>query len=108
MLLRNDVIADRQAEPGALAGRLGGEEWLKELVLDLRGNAGAVVADAEFDPIAEISRRYLQGRLELRIASLLLAFGRRVEAIAEQVETNAGDVLGHQFDRGDGIGEIAL
>src|SRR6267142_1489212 len=60
VLLGHDVIADRQAKPCALSGRLGGEEWLEQLVLDLRGNAGAVVADADFDRIAEISCRYLQ------------------------------------------------
>src|SRR5580704_3224615 len=34
MLLRNDVVGDRQAEAGALAGWLGGEEWLEQLVPD--------------------------------------------------------------------------
>jgi hypothetical protein len=29
MLLRHDVVADREPEPGAFAGRLGGEERLE-------------------------------------------------------------------------------
>ena len=103
MLLGHDVVADREPEAGPLAGRLGREERLKQLVLDLGRNADAVVADADLDCIAEISRRHLQSRLELRVASLLLAFGGRVEAIAEQVETDPSDVLGHQFDRGDAV-----
>jgi hypothetical protein len=32
MLLRDDVIADRKAEAGALAGRLGREERLEQFV----------------------------------------------------------------------------
>jgi hypothetical protein len=44
MLLRDDVVGDRQAEAGAFAGRLGGEERLEQLVPDVVGNAGAVVA----------------------------------------------------------------
>src|ERR1700680_24665 len=95
-------------DTGALAGRFGGEEWLEQLVFDLRDNAGAVVAYADLDCIAEISRRYLQGRLELRVASFLLTFSGGVEAVAEQVETNAGNVLWHQFDRGNAMSEISL
>src|SRR5262249_43014152 len=105
MLLGHDVVADRKAETGALAGRLGGEERLKELVFDLLWNANAVVADVYFNRIAQIACRYLQGRLELRIAPLLLAFGSGVEAIAEKVETDAGDVLRDEFDRSDGLGK---
>jgi len=35
MLLRDDVVGDRQAEAGALAGWLGGEERLEQFVLDV-------------------------------------------------------------------------
>jgi hypothetical protein len=69
MLLGHDVIADRTPKPRPLAGRLGGEEWLEQLVLDLGPNASTVVADADLDRIAEISCRYLEGWLEPRIAS---------------------------------------
>jgi hypothetical protein len=30
MLLRHDVIADRETEAGSLAGRLGRKEWLAD------------------------------------------------------------------------------
>ena len=88
VLLRNDVVADRKAKPRAFASRFGREERLEELVPDLGWNADAVVEDADFDCIAEIPRRHLQGRLEVRVASLLLAFRGRVEAVAEQVEAD--------------------
>src|SRR5262249_39545132 len=99
-------VADREAETRAFAGRLRGEEWLKKLVFDLRWNANAVVADVDFNRIAQIACRYFQGRLELGVAPLLLAFGSSVEAIAEQVETDAGDILRVDFDWSDGLGEF--
>ena len=89
MLLGYNVVADRKAEARPFAGRLRGKEWLKELVFDLRWNANAVVADVDFNCIAQIACRHLQGRLEFRVAALLLAFGSGIEAIAEKVETDA-------------------
>ena len=53
VLLGDDVVADRQTEPGALAGRLGREERLEQLVPDLGRDAGAVVAHPDLDGIAE-------------------------------------------------------
>src|SRR5215472_6925712 len=106
MLLGYNIVANRKAEARAFAGRLRGEERLKELVFDLRWNANAVVADVDFNRLAQIACRHLQGRLELRVAPLLLAFGSSIESIAEQVETDAGDVLGDEFDRSYGLGEI--
>ena len=108
VLLGHDVIADRQAQPRSLTGRLRREEWLKQLVLDLRGNADAVVAYPNFDRFAEISRRDLQGRLECWIAALLLAFGGRIKAISEKVQADAGNILGNEFDRGYGTVVITL
>src|SRR5262245_61036224 len=83
VLLGYDVIADRQAQTGPLAGRLGREERLEQLVLDLRRDARTVVSNADLDRIVEISRRHLQSGFEIWVASLPLAFGRRVEAIGE-------------------------
>ena len=59
MLLGHDVVADREAEAGAFPGRLGREERLKELVLDLWCDANAIVAHLHLDGLAEIPRRYL-------------------------------------------------
>src|SRR6516162_4519285 len=74
MLLGDDVPADRQAEPGALAGRLGREEWLEQLFPELGRDAGAVVAHTDFDLIAEIPGRDLQHRPEAvrRLAPTLI------------------------------------
>src|SRR6516165_4639559 len=108
MLLGHNVVANRKAETRPFAGRLGGEERLKELALDLGWNANAVVADVDFNRIAQIRCRDPQSRLELRVASLLLAFGSGVEAIAEQVETDAGDVLRDKLDGSYGLGEISF
>jgi hypothetical protein len=83
MLLGHDVVANREAKAGSFSGRLGREERLKELVLDFGRNPNAIVADVDFDRIAEIPRRDLQGRLEFRVASLPLAFGSGIEAIAD-------------------------
>ena len=74
----------------------------------ISGDSDAVVADADFDRPAEILRRRFRGRLEPGVASLFLALGGGVEAVAEQIETDAGHVLRHQFDRSDGRAEIAF
>src|SRR6266404_2326480 len=108
MLLGHDVVADREAEARPLAGRLGRKEWLEQLVLDLGRNASAVVPHRDLDRISEISRRHLQSGLELRVISLLTALGGGVEAVADQVETDAGDVLRDKFDRGDRVSKISL
>ena len=108
MLLRHDVIADRQAKASAFTSRLGREERLKEPVAVFGRDAGAVVADTDFNRVTEIPRRYLQSGLELGVAPLSLALGGGIEAIAEQVEADAGDVLGHKFDWGDGFDKISL
>src|SRR5262249_8479015 len=108
MLLGHNVVANRKAEARPFAGRLRGEERLKELVFDLRWNANAVVADVDFNRIAQLACRHLQGRLELRVAPLLLAFGSGIEAVAKQIETDAGDVLRGEFDRSYGFGEMSF
>src|SRR5258708_6458971 len=108
MLLRHDVVADRQAEPGALAGRLGGEERLEQFAPDLRIHAGAVVAHRDLDRIAQLARRHLEGRLEAHIVRRRTALVGGIEAVAEQVEENASHILRHQFYRRDGRREIAL
>ena len=55
--LGNDVPGDRKAETGAFAGRLGGEEWLEQLVADVGRNADAIVAHAKLDRIAKVPGR---------------------------------------------------
>src|SRR5580693_5990547 len=52
VLLRDDVIADRETQPGAFAGRLGRKERLEQFVPDLGGDAGAVVPHPDLDCLA--------------------------------------------------------
>src|SRR6266481_2298903 len=54
MLLGDDVVADRQAEAGSFAGRLGREEGLEQFVAEFGWDAGAVVAHPDLDFVAEI------------------------------------------------------
>src|SRR4051794_32566536 len=48
VLLDDDVVGHRQAEPRTLARWLGGEERVEHLFLHFGRNASAVVADANF------------------------------------------------------------
>jgi hypothetical protein len=67
VLLGHDVVADREAESGSLAGWPGGKERLKELVLDLGRNAGAVVVDTEFNGEAEFLVGFFEGSAEFHL-----------------------------------------
>src|SRR3954469_10399071 len=93
VLLHDDVVAQGQAEPGALAGRLRGKEGVEHLGLDLVRDADAVVADPDLDLAAEASGRGHERRLEARVAVLRLPFRRRVEPVRDQVQENPRDLL---------------
>src|SRR6516162_6331161 len=60
VLLRYDLVADRQPKPGALAGRLGREERLEQLVPVFQGNTDAVVTHPDLDAFAELAGCDLQ------------------------------------------------
>ncbi len=47
----NNAMADRQAKPGSLTWRFGGEKRHIDLVNDLRRNASAIISDAHLDPV---------------------------------------------------------
>src|SRR5262249_21211978 len=93
MLLRDDVIADREAETGAFTGRLGRKERLEQFVAIFGRNAGAVVAHSDLDLVAEITGCNLQHRAKRLIRRFAAAFRRGIEAVAEEVEENSGDLL---------------
>jgi hypothetical protein len=57
MLLDDDIVTDGQTKPRALAGGLRRKERIKHLFLHLRRNARAVVADPDFDAVAEVLGR---------------------------------------------------
>src|SRR5262245_65007798 len=68
VLLRYDLVADRKPKPGALAGRLGREEWLEQFVPIFRRNAHAIVAHPDFDAFAELAGSDLQSWTGIRVA----------------------------------------
>src|SRR5215813_11871937 len=98
MLLGDDIPADRQAEPSSFAGRFGREKWLEQLVAKFGPDADAVVAHADLYHLAEIARRHLQP--EARLAGMAAAFVGGIEAVSEQVEQDAGDILRHELNGG--------
>src|SRR5262249_23412629 len=93
VLLDDDVVADREAKTGALPARLGGEERIEHLVFHLGRYAGAVVADPDFHTITKVFRRSSDGRLVLAVIRCFHALGRRIEAVRNDVQKRAPDVL---------------
>src|SRR5665213_2955141 len=55
VLFHDDVVTHRQSEPGAFTRRLGRKERVEHLFLHLGRNAGAVVANPDFDMVTEVS-----------------------------------------------------
>ena len=64
MLLDHDVVAERQAEPGAFAGGLGGEERVEHFCLHLVRNSGSIVPNGDLDAVVpdHASRRRSSAR----------------------------------------------
>ena len=98
MLLDDDIVTDREPEPGAFSGGLGREERIEHLLLHFGRNAGAVVADPDFDAVTEVLRRGSKGRLVVATIGLCFALGRCVEAVRNQVEQNPRDLLRENVD----------
>src|SRR6516225_9441538 len=99
MLLRDDVVADREAETGALTGRLGREERLKQLVPDFGRDAGAVVAHPDLDRLAQIAGRHLEGRAIAGLAVAAGTPGGGIKTVADEVQEHAGHLLRRQLDQ---------
>src|SRR6478735_8434687 len=57
MLLHDDVVTDREPKPCALSGGFRREEWIEHLLPDVGRNAGAVVADPDFNAVAKVLGR---------------------------------------------------
>src|SRR6202035_3071424 len=71
VLFHHDVVAHRQAKSGALTRWFGGEKRIEHFLPYFQRDPGAVVADPDFDPVAEIFRGGAQGRLKALLARLL-------------------------------------
>jgi len=104
--VRDNIVGDRQAQTGALGARLGGEEGLEQLIPDVSGNAGAVVANVDFHPVSGLLRGDPQRGHEVGGRIVSRSHVRGVEAVAEQVQENPRDVLRVDLDRRDAFAEI--
>jgi hypothetical protein len=80
VLFHDDVMAHRQAKPGAFARGLGREERIEDLLFYFGRDSGAVVANANFDLVTEILRRGAQRWLET-ITGFGLAFSCAIESV---------------------------
>src|SRR5262249_6136628 len=107
VLLRYDLVADRQPKPGALAGRLGREEGLEQLVPVFRRNTDAIVTHANLDALPDLAGRDLQCRAVSSVA-LAAPLVSGVEAIAYEVEEHASQLLRHDLNRCEITVEVAL
>ena len=81
MLLDDDVVTDGQAKPGPFAGRLCRKERVEQLLLHLGRDTGAVVADPDFDTVAEVLGRGSKRWLVVASICFGLTLRRRVEAV---------------------------
>ena len=81
MLLHDDVVTDGQAKAGPFSGRLCRKEGREQPLLHLGRNAGAIVADSDFDAVAKVLCRGSKRRLVIASIRFRFAFRCRVEAI---------------------------
>src|SRR5258705_696113 len=101
-------MAHRQAKADPFTGRFGGEERIEYLFPHLGRDALAVVADADFYPVAEASCRRTQRRFEGLVVGFGLALGSSVEAVGDQVKQCPGNFLRIYFCRTRVRVEVAL
>jgi hypothetical protein len=67
-------VTDGQAKPSPLANRLGRKERIEHLVLHRRRNAGTVVADPDFNTVAQARRAVRVRRQPERSTARRFAF----------------------------------
>src|SRR5215472_5244787 len=98
MLLDDDVMGHREAEPCPFPGRLGREERIEYLFPDVGRNAGAVVTNPDLYAVTKVLRRCRKGRL-IAIATIqLLALSCGIEAVRDEVQKCSGDLLWEHVD----------
>src|SRR5262249_28808168 len=93
MLLNDDVVADGKPEPSSFSRRLSRKKRVEHPFFHVRRNAGAVVADSDFHPIANIFGLGGLRRLVIAIIGRSSALGRSIKAIRNQIKKSAPDVL---------------
>src|SRR5215470_2191094 len=107
MLLGHDLVADREPKPGALAGRLGREERLEQLVPVFRRNTDAIVAHPDLDASVEPTGRHLQFRA-IRSVALATALVSGIESVADEVEEHASELLRYDVNGCEITVEVVL
>ena len=99
---RRDIQHRRRITPGALASGLSREKWIKQPLLHLKRNAGAVVTNPDFHAVAKVFRS--QGRLVVASIGFRFALGRCVKSIGNQIQRlllNRNNVLFSLVRRGN-------
>src|SRR5208282_1856826 len=108
MLLDDDVVTERKTEAGPFAGRLGRKERVEHLFLDVTGNAGPVVADSDFDTVAEVLSRGSKRWFVAASISLRFALRGCIEAVGNQIKQHPGNLLREQINLTGGRVKILL
>ena len=85
MLLDDDVMGHREAEPRPFPGRFGGEEGVEHFFSHFGRNPSAVVANPDFDRRAKISGGRAEDRLKGIVACFDFAPGRGIEAVGDKI-----------------------
>src|SRR4030095_15830665 len=93
MLLHNDVVTDREPQPGSFSGRLRCEERVEHLFFYFRWNTRAVVANPDFHTIAKAFGRRGKGWLIAIVTGLGFALCCRIKAVRNQVQKHPRDIL---------------
>src|SRR5262245_334475 len=98
MLLNDDVVADGEAKAGPLSCGFRREEGIEHLLLHLRWNTGAVVANPDFHTIAKTPGRGNECWHVIAAIRFRPALDRRIEAVRGQVQKRPSDVLREQVN----------
>ena len=93
VLFHDDVVRHRETKSSPFTGWFGREEWVEHLFLHLERDAGTVVANTNFDGGSEVLRGGPEGWLKTGFLILSLAPGRCINAVCNQIEKCAGDLL---------------
>src|SRR3954447_17091244 len=108
VLFDHNVMADRQAETSALAGRLGGEERFENLRAHRLRNADAIVAHTRLHLLTQIARCQAEHPLDAVGGFLLGTLGGYIEAVANDVDQRARELLWVKLCDAGGRVEILL
>src|ERR1700682_5046579 len=98
MLFNYDIVTQRKTETGSLAGGFCRKERIEHLFLYLGRNAGAVVADSNFDAVTEVLGRDREDGLVTASLHFRFALRRRVEAVRHQVKQHPRNLLREKID----------